>query len=286
MCPMSTPPTSDLAGAPVIAPGHVAVVTGGASGIGLATAERLLERGMRLVLADIDEATLRTVEARLSEGGGDVVGIVTDTSSEDSVNRLAEATLERFGAAHVVFNNAGIAGVGDAWNGPFELWERVVGINLYGVVHGIRAFLPIMEQQGAGHFVNTASMAGLVALPGAGPYNATKHAVVAISEGLFIELEATGSNVSVSVLCPGFVKTNLMQSEPDRVDSPIGALVGEVLAGGVETGIPADDVAREVVAAIDERRFWILTHEDMREIPVERMRRAAGLTNPPRFGSG
>ncbi len=269
-----------------LAPGHVAVVTGGASGIGLATAERLLERGMRLVLADIDEATLRTVEARLSEGGGEVVGIVTDTSSEDSVTRLAEATIERFGAAHVVFNNAGIAGVGDAWNGPFELWERVVGINLYGVVHGIRAFLPIMEEQGQGHFVNTASMAGLVALPGAGPYNATKHAVVAISEGLFVELEATGSDVSVSVLCPGFVKTNLMQSEPDRVDSPIGALVGEVLAGGVETGIPADDVAREVVAAIDERRFWILTHEDMREIPVERMRRAASQTNPPRFGQG
>ncbi len=286
--PSATDPGAEPApgAGPVIAPGHVAVVTGGASGIGLATAERLLERGMRLVLADIDEATLRTVEARLSEGGGEVVGIVTDTSSEDSVTRLAEATIERFGAAHVVFNNAGIAGVGDAWNGPFELWERVVGINLYGVVHGIRAFLPIMEEQGQGHFVNTASMAGLVALPGAGPYNATKHAVVAISEGLFVELEATGSDVSVSVLCPGFVKTNLMQSEPDRVDSPIGALVGEVLAGGVETGIPADDVAREVVAAIDERRFWILTHEDMREIPVERMRRAASQTNPPRFGQG
>ncbi len=281
---MPDPTTTADDPGPAIAPGNVAVVTGGASGIGLATAERLLGRGMRLVLADIDEASLRSVEARLSESGGEVVGVVTDTSSESSVAALAEATMERFGAAHVVFNNAGIAGVGDAWNGPFELWERVVGINLYGVVHGIRSFLPIMEEQGVGHIVNTASMAGLVALPGAAPYNATKHGVVAISEGLFMELQATGSNVGVSVLCPGFVKTNLMQSEPDRVDSPIGALIGEVLTGGVETGIPADDVAVEVVSAINEQRLWILTHDDMRQRPVERMRRAASQTNPPAFG--
>ena len=274
------------AAAPAIAPGNVAIITGGASGIGLATADRLFKRGMRLVLADIDEPTLRAVGARLMEEGAQVETVVCDTSSESAVGDLAEAALQRFGGAHVLFNNAGIAGVGDAWNGSSDLWRRVVDINLFGVVHGIRSFLPIMSEQSVGHIVNTASMAGLVALPGAAPYNATKHAVVAISEGLFLELQATGSPIGVSVLCPGFVKTNLMQHEPDAVDSPIAAIVGDALAGGVENGIPADDVAVAVVDAVDAGQFWILTHEEMRGAPIERMRRAADQINPPPFGQG
>ncbi len=261
--------------------GRVAVITGGASGIGLAVAERLLDRGLRLVLADVDEPKLRAVEARLSEGGGEVAGIVCDTADPASVAELAELTLSRFGGAHVLFNNAGIAGVGDAWSGDLELWRRVVDINLFGVVHGIRSFLPIMTEQGLGHIVNTASMAGLVALPGAAPYNATKHAVVAISEGLYLELGATGSPVGVSVLCPGFVKTDLMEKEPSVVASPIGELIGQALVAGVETGIPADDVATAVVAAIESGQFWILTHADMASVPVERMQRAAAGINPP-----
>lgn len=269
----------------VIEQGNVAVITGGASGIGLAVAEQLIARGMRVVLADIDEAKLRDVEARLSEAGAEVAGVVCDTASAESVTALAEATLERFGAAHLLFNNAGIAGVGDAWNGPIDLWDRVIGINLYGVVHGIRAFLPIMTEQGVGHIINTASMAGLMALPGAAPYNATKHGVVAISESLYLELGSTESPVGVSVLCPGFVKTDLMQHEPDEVSSPIGALMGEMLTAGVETGIPAGDVADAVVAAVDDEQFWILTHEEMRAAPVERMERAATQTNPPLIGS-
>lgn len=270
----------------VLARGNVAVVTGGASGIGLAVAERLLARGMRLVLADIDEARLRDVESRLTEDGGEVAGVICDTASADSVTALAEAALGRFGGAHLLFNNAGVAGVGDAWGGPLELWDRVVGINLYGVVHGIRAFLPIMTEQGSGHIVNTASMAGLLGLPGAAPYNATKHAVVAISEGLFLELGATGSPIGVSVLCPGFVKTDLMSKEPDpgTVDTPIGELVGAMLTAGVEDGIPAGDVADRFVEAVDANQFWILTHEDMRQLPVERMQRAANQTNPPMMG--
>jgi NAD(P)-dependent dehydrogenase (short-subunit alcohol dehydrogenase family) len=270
----------------VVDRGNVAVITGGASGIGLAVAEALLERGMRLVLADIDEPKLRDVEARLTEAGGEVAGVICDTASESSVTELAEATLDRFGGAHLLFNNAGIAGIGDAWSGDFALWERVVGINLYGVVHGIRSFLPIMSEQGLGHIVNTASMAGLVALAGAAPYNATKHAVVAISEGLYLELASTGSAVGVSVLCPGFVKTDLMSKEPDHVDSPIGELIGEVLTAGVKTGIPASDVAAAVVGAVDDGRFWILTHEEMRSLPVERMQRAADQVNPPLLGEG
>ncbi|MGA9277104.1 SDR family NAD(P)-dependent oxidoreductase [Ilumatobacter sp.] len=269
----------------VLARGNIAVITGGASGIGLAVAEQLLERGMKLVLADIDEAKLRAVESRLTEAGGEVAGVICDTADPESVTALAEATLDRFGAAHLLFNNAGIAGVGDAWGGSLDLWDRVVGINLYGVVHGIRAFLPIMTEQGSGHIVNTASMAGLMALPGAAPYNATKHAVVAISEGLYLELGATGSPVGVSVLCPGFVKTDLMQKEPDTVDSPIGELIGAMLTSGVEDGIPASDVADAFVAAVDVQQFWILTHKDMRQAPVERMQRAAGQSNPPMIGA-
>ncbi len=265
----------------VISSGNVAVITGGAGGIGLAVAERLIERGMRVVLADVNAPKLRSTHARLAEAGADVAAFVCDTASDAAVRDLADFALATYGGAHLVFNNAGIAGVGDPWSGPIELWHRVVDINLFGVVHGIRSFLPIMTEQGVGHIVSTASMAGLLALPGAAPYNATKHAVVAISEGLRIELQATGSPVGVSVLCPGFVKTDLMDAEPDTVDSPIGALINDVLTAGVANGIPAADVADQVVDAIDANRFWILTHPDMREQPVERMRRAATQTNPP-----
>jgi NAD(P)-dependent dehydrogenase (short-subunit alcohol dehydrogenase family) len=262
--------------------GKVAVVTGGASGIGLALAERFAAEGMRVVLADIDEPRLREVEARLTESGADVGAVTCDTSSEAAVEDLARATLERFGAAHLLCNNAGITGVGDAWRGPIEVWRRTVDINLYGVVHGIRAFLPIMEDQGEGHIVSTASMAGLTALPGAAPYNATKHAVVALSEGLFLELQATGSPVGVSVLCPGFVKTRLMERDvdPDPVAAPIAGAISALLRAGIETGLDASDVAAAVVDAVRARQFWILTHPEMRESPVERMRRAATQTNP------
>src|SRR6188472_211202 len=134
----------------VIVPGNVAVITGGASGIGLALAERFVAEGMRVVLADIEAPKLRDVEGRLSEAGADVATMICDTAAEAAVNELAEFTIDRFGAVHVLCNNAGILGVGDAWRDPMELWERVIGINLYGVIHGIRAFLPIMEQQGVG----------------------------------------------------------------------------------------------------------------------------------------
>ena len=268
----------------VISRGNVAVITGGASGIGLAVAEQLIERGMRLVLADVDEPKLRAVEARLTEAGAEVAAVVCDTASEASVAALAESSLERFGGAHLLFNNAGIAGMGDAWGGPIELWDRVIGINLYGVVHGIRSFLPIMTEQSLGHIVNTASMAGLTAMPGAAPYNATKHAVVAISEGLFLELGSTDSPVGVSVLCPGFVKTDLMTKEPKAIDSPIASLMNELINAGVESGMAAADVAAQVVTAVDDRQFWIVTHDDMANLPVERMQYAATRTNPPLMG--
>lgn len=269
--------------------GKVAVITGGASGIGRALAERFAAEGMKIVIADIDEVAMRAVEVQLAEGGTEVLTHLCDTSLEAEMQALADATVSRFGGAHVLCNNAGVIGKGDAWRSPIAVWDWVIGINLYGVIHGIRAFLPIMEDQGEGHIVNTASMAGLVALPGAAPYNVTKTGVVALSEGLYLELKATGSPVRVSALCPGFVKTNLAKgqkwterlgNEPAAAQTPMAQMMDAVLAQGVEEGIEATDVADQVVDAIRTERFWILTHPEMRQAPVERMQRAADQVNP------
>ena len=269
--------------------GKVAVITGGASGIGRALAERFAAEGMKIVIADIDEVAMRAVEVQLAEGGTEVLTQVCDTSLEAEVQALADAAMSRFGGAHVLCNNAGVIGKGDAWRSPIAVWDWVIGINLYGVIHGVRAFLPIMEDQGEGHIVNTASMAGLVALPGAAPYNVTKTGVVALSEGLYLELKATGSPVRVSALCPGFVRTNLAKgqkwterlgSEPGAAQTPMAQMMDAVLAQGVEEGIEATDVADQVVDAIRTERFWILTHPEMRQAPVERMQRAADQANP------
>ena len=269
--------------------GKVAVITGGASGIGLAMARRFAAEGMRVVLADIDEVSLRSAEAHLAEGGAEVLAVVCDTSLEADLYALAAATMERFGGAHVLCNNAGVVGRGDAWRGPMNAWEWVIGVNLYGVIHGVRAFLPIMEDQGEGHIVNTASMAGLVAMPGAAPYNVTKTGVVALTEGLYLELLATGSPVRVSALCPGFVKTNLLDGQrwadrlgddPGTAQSPMGQIIDVVLRQGLEDGIEPGDVAEQVIQAIRNEQFWILTHPESRQHPVERMQRAARQENP------
>jgi NAD(P)-dependent dehydrogenase (short-subunit alcohol dehydrogenase family) len=267
----------------------VAVVTGAASGIGRALATKFADEGMRVVLADNNETALRATEAQLAEQGRDVHPVVCDTASEASVQELARVTLERYGAAHVLCNNAGVVGKGDAWRGPFANWEWVVGINLYGVVHGIRAFLPIMEDQGLGHIVNTASMAGLLAVPGQPPYNATKSAVVAISESLFIELRQSGSPVRVSALCPAFVRTNLMHGqqwdtrlgpEPPISENTANRQMEEYFEQGVERGVDPAIIAAEVIDAIRGGRFWILTHPEARHAPVERMERAERQQNP------
>lgn len=269
--------------------GKVAVITGAGSGIGRALADRFAAAGMRIVLADIDEVRLRTAQAELSERGADVLPVQVDVSLGESMEELARRTLEKYGAAHLLCNNAGVAGVGDQWTGPISVWEWVVGINLYGVVHGIRSFLPIMLDQDEGHIVNTASMAGLVAMPGFGPYNATKHAVVAISEGLFLELKAKGSNVSCSALCPGFVRTNLMADpkwadrlgdRPKEIADPISDMMNQALHQGVEAGMPATDVADMVHDAVVDDRFWILTHTDMHDAVQQRFDRALRGENP------
>ena len=267
---------------PVVLPGNVAVITGGASGIGLAVAEALIAQGMSVVLADIDAPKLRDVEARLTEDGASVATMVCNTTSEPEVNALIEYAVEQFGGVHVMFNNAGVVGVGDAWTEPIELWTRVIEVNLLGVVHGIRAVLPVMQQQGVGHVISTASHAGLSAAPGIAPYIATKHAVVGLMESLFLELGALGSPVGASVLCPEFVQTDLMNTtkEPETVDAPFPQLINQVLAAGVSGGIPASELADQVVAALERGQFWILTHDTTRDAVRTRAELATTATNP------
>ena len=261
--------------------GKVAVVTGAASGIGLALAEMFVAEGMKALLADVDERRLADAHAELARRGADVASVRCDTSSASDVEELATLALQRFGGAHVLCNNAGIAGGGDAWIGTMDLWNRVVGVNLYGVIHGVRSFLPIMTEQGEGHIVNTASMAGLLAMPGYAPYNVTKHGVVGLSEGLYLELKAGGSPIEVSVLCPGWVKTSIMEHEQPASTTPMAAFMTEFARTSIENEcIAPSEVAQQVLDAIHRDQFWILTHPDMRGMPVERMQRAAEQHNP------
>jgi NAD(P)-dependent dehydrogenase (short-subunit alcohol dehydrogenase family) len=246
--------------------GKVAVITGGASGIGLATAERLAASGAKLVLGDVERDALDVAVKQLSGSGADVVGVYCDVAKLADVERLRDESVAAFGAVHVVFNNAGVGG-GPTIGSPIELWRWVSSVNLDGVVHGVHAFLPMLLEQDEGHVVNTASLAGLGGVPGMGPYCATKFAVVGYSESLYLELRARGSGVGVSVLCPGFVRTRIAESarnlpdelRPATVPDGLGELES-VAAAVVAAGIEPSVVAEHVAAAIASEEFWIFPH--------------------------
>ena len=252
--------------------GRVAVVTGGASGIGFALGERFAADGMKVILADIEPEPLNAAVERLSMTT-EVLGIVTDVSDRASVERLAESTLERFGSVHIVCNNAGVGPGGITWEVPATVWDWVVGVNLMGTVNGIAAFVPHLVKQDEGHVVNTASVAGLVGMPGMGAYSATKHAVVGLSQALDLDLRLAGSAVGVTVLCPGATRTRMNESGrnwPTRLGPapPGGLLPGHpavterFLQSFPKIAIDPSDVADRVSDAIRERRFWLLTERD------------------------
>jgi len=267
--------------------GDVAVVTGAASGIGFALADRFASAGLHVVVADVEPAALDDAVARLAERGTEALGVPTDVSRPDDVQALATATLERFGGVQVVCNNAGVMSQADPWGGPLSAWEWVIAVNLMGVVHGVRAFLPHLALGGRGHIVNTASMAGL--FPGLSPiYDATKHAVVAITEDLFHAMHDAGLPVGVSVLCPGWIRTRIADAErnwpDDRGDlpaaAPTAAVIKPHLDRVISEGMTPAAVAEVVATGIEEDRFWLLTHPDWMPMTVARWDSIAEGANP------
>ena len=260
--------------------GKVAVVTGAASGIGLALARRFRKAGMKLVLADVNASTLA---AAAGEFPG-AVTVVVDVAKLEDIERLADEAYKAFGAVHVLCNNAGIgSGPYMTWQHTAESWDNVLGVNLRSVIHGVRVFVPRMLAEGSeGHIVNTASMAGHGAAPLMGPYNVTKYGVVALSEVLHFELQIVQSKLHVSVLCPGFVKTNIADSAPaGEALGPAQEQFREMIRQRVADGIPAEGVADRVFDAIRDEQFWIMTHADYLPGVMTRAEAIVAETNPP-----
>ena len=272
--------------------GKVAVVTGAASGIGRAMAGRFAAEGMKVVLADLEEDALKRTERELKAAGAAVTAKRTDVSRSEDVEALARFTVDTFGAVHVLCNNAGVGVGGVTWQNTLKDWEWVLGVNLWGVIHGIRAFVPVMLEQGDEcHVVNTASGSGLHTRPWLAMYCASKHAVVALSESLYHELALTGSKVKVSVLCPAVVNTRIGESERNRpvdarneeaagVPSQQMQVMEQAFRALLAKGLPAEEVAEHVVEAVREERFYILTHEETKGRVRLRMEDILDARNP------
>jgi NAD(P)-dependent dehydrogenase (short-subunit alcohol dehydrogenase family) len=265
--------------------GQVAVVTGAASGIGRSLVDAAIGRGMRVVAADVEQAALDSALESFAAAGGDVVGFVGDVSDRQQVEDLAAFTMDRFGAVHLIANNAGVSAGGASWEIDPEIWEWVLGVNLFGVIWGVRTFVPLIIQSGGGHVLNTASMAGLTSPPFMAPYNVAKHGVVTLSEGLAQELAMSGAEVGVTVLCPGWVRTSIHKSErnlpggppaDDGEPNPLRDFVAGLIDGGLE---PAD-VAEMAFDAISTGGFAVLTHDDWRAGVVRRAESLSAGTLP------
>jgi NAD(P)-dependent dehydrogenase (short-subunit alcohol dehydrogenase family) len=259
-------------------PGQVAVVTGGASGIGRALVGAFAARGLAVVVADVEQAALDAAQAELTADGARVLAAKVDVRQPDELDVLATRVIEEFGRVDVLCNNAGVViPRAPVWEQTYSDWKWIVDVNLHGVANGIRAFVPGMVDAGRGHVVNTASMAGLCTIPGGGngAYSATKHAVVGLSETLRLELAAAAPEVGVTVLCPGPVPSRIHDAARNRPADLAAAAPAESLAPGMQswlalTRVPAEDVAAQVLAAVEEGREYVLTHADI--LPLARAR--------------
>ena len=274
--------------------GRVAVVTGAASGIGLALAKRAAREGMRVVLADIEEAALASAlaEVRAQAPSVEAIAVRTDVSKAESVEALAQAALQAYGKVHLLFNNAGVGGVRlKAWEASTADWQWVLGVNVWGVIHGVRVFTPILLAQGEeGHIVNTASVAGFLAMGSTAPYALSKHAVVALSEVLYHDLCEVSAQVRASVLCPAWVPTNIWNAQRnrpqelrERPESEAERATREQVRVLLEKGkVTADDVAGLSFDAVREQRFYVLPHPRILKDVRTRMEDILALRNPTR----
>ena len=254
--------------------GGVAVVTGAAGGIGLALTRRLVAEEMRVVMADVDAGRLTAAAREVGEHGGEVLAVPTDVARWEDVESLARHTAEHFGPVRLLCNNAGVNLGGRAWRVTLEDWQWLLGVNLWGAIHGIRAFVPAMIERGEpAHVVNTASIAGLLGFPAIAMYSTSKFAVVGLSESLLQDLRARDADVGVSVLCPGETETDLLWNS--RHLRPGGA-EGEFAPPPETERMSPDDVAARVVDAVRERRFLVLTHPEHEELLELRLRTMLG----------
>jgi NAD(P)-dependent dehydrogenase (short-subunit alcohol dehydrogenase family) len=270
---------------------RVAVVTGGASGIGLALARTLAAQGMRLVLADIEEAALTRAVAELRAAGAEASGVRTDVSSAASVEALAKEVYARHGAAHLLCNNAGVFAGGLCWEASEADYRWVLGVNLWGVIHGIRAFVPRMIAGGQeGYVLNVASMAGFTATPFAGVYHTSKHAVVGLSECLYHDLALHAPQIGVSLVCPEMIRTGIGESarnrpaelsrDGDMPDTDARRFVEDTIRQAAEGGLDPSIIASRSLAAIRERRFYVLGEDGWMDAARSRMADIAAGRNP------
>lgn len=270
--------------------GKVAVITGGASGIGRGIAEWCVRAGVKVVLADIDEEVLSKAGEELKALGGTVLCVKTDVSKRGDVESLARRAFDAFGGVHLLFKNAGVAAGGTPWEATWNDWEWVLGVNLWGVIHGVKVFTPLMMGQNTEcHIVNTSSGAGLITGGFSAPYSATKHAVVALSESLYFALEQRKALVKVSVLCPGLVHSDIAHTErhrPADLQNEPAPLSPEMQAGRaafealVAAATPPSEVAEMVFDAIRQERFYIVTHPEWMEVVRLRTEKLLRLENP------
>ncbi len=252
--------------------GKTAVITGAASGIGRALAEKCAQEGMKVVLADVEEYALNKAADELKALGGDVLAVQTDVSKAEQVEALAEKSFATYNAVHLLFNNAGVGAGTTIWDTSLADWQWVLGVNLWGVIHGIHSFVPrMLVQNEQSYIVNTASSEGVVAHTGLGAYRTSKHAVVSLSETLALELAERGANIKASVLCPEWVNTRILEAERNRPDSlqntasdqqisPEMLTALQALYQAIQAGLPPSQVASIVFDAIREEKFYIFTH--------------------------
>ena len=256
--------------------GKVAVITGGASGLGLEIARLAAKKGLKLVLADIEERALKQAELEFSDQGVEVLALRTNVALAEEVDFLAQQTLARFGAVHLLFNNAGVALSKTTWETTVADWEWVLGVDLWGVIHGVRVFTPLMLKQDTPcHIINTASVAGMLSTQGMAAYNVAKHGVVTLSETLYHDLRRRNAKIDVSVLCPAWVNTAIWDSARNRPDDLLNeseqkssddAKLEESARQAVQSGkVSAPQVAEIVFSAIENNQFYILTHPKIKK---------------------